>query len=70
MEEQKEKLEFVKDHIDSYPDFPKPGILFRCELGAYFNSYSLYYRCHASEIWLDRSVTVSTIVNGTGQHHS
>lgn len=27
--EQKKKLELVKNHIESYPDFPKPGILFR-----------------------------------------
>ena len=27
-EEQKKKLEFVKSNIISYPDFPKPGILF------------------------------------------
>ncbi|XP_023711779.1 adenine phosphoribosyltransferase [Cryptotermes secundus] len=27
--DQEQKLEFVKNHIESYPDFPKPGILFR-----------------------------------------
>ncbi|GFG30967.1 hypothetical protein Cfor_06916, partial [Coptotermes formosanus] len=29
MEGQTEKLELVKRNISSYPDFPKPGILFR-----------------------------------------
>lgn len=68
MEEQKEKLEFIKNHIDSYPDFPKLGILFRWELWTYFNLYSLYYKWHTSGIWLDRFATVTTIIHSTGQH--
>jgi hypothetical protein len=30
--ERKKKLELVKNHIESYADFPKPGILYRWEL--------------------------------------
>jgi len=29
LEEQRKKLELVKGNIKSYPDFPKPGVLFR-----------------------------------------
>jgi hypothetical protein len=31
-EEQRKKLELVKSNIKSYPDFPKPGILFRWDI--------------------------------------
>jgi adenine/guanine phosphoribosyltransferase-like PRPP-binding protein len=52
MEEQKKKLQLVKEHIESYPDFPKPGTLFRWELGECFGLHSLYLK----------SVTISTII--------
>jgi hypothetical protein len=32
MEAQRKKLELVKSKIRSYPDFPKPGILFRWDI--------------------------------------
>jgi hypothetical protein len=37
--DQKQKLEFVRNHIESYPDFPKPGILFRWEFHESLNLY-------------------------------
>jgi adenine/guanine phosphoribosyltransferase-like PRPP-binding protein len=35
LEEQRKKLELVKSNIRSYPDFPKPGVLFRYILSIY-----------------------------------
>jgi len=32
VEEQKKKLELVKRNINIYPDFPKPGVLFRWDI--------------------------------------
>jgi len=32
LEEQRKKLELVKGNIKSYPDFPKPGVLFRWDI--------------------------------------
>jgi hypothetical protein len=31
-EEQRKKLELIKSNIGSYPDFPKPGVLFRWDI--------------------------------------
>lgn len=46
-EEQRKKLELVKSNIRSYPDFPKPGILFRWDFW-----FILMELCHGAVLSL------------------
>jgi hypothetical protein len=47
LEEQRKKLELVKSNIRSYPDFPKPGIVFRWDIW-----FILMELCHGAVLSL------------------
>jgi hypothetical protein len=56
LEEQRKKLELVKSNIRSYPDFPKPGVIFRWII--WFILMELY---HIPAMWSGRYVNVTTV---------